>query len=61
MNSYLSIILSLPRSSKKIIAILFDAGLCIFCTWFAYIIRLEELILLKDFNFTPALIASIAR
>ncbi len=52
-------ILSLPRYSKRIIAIITDTGLCVLCTWLAFIIRLEELILLKDFNFTPALLSII--
>ena len=32
-------------------------GLCILCTWLAFTLRLEELILFKDFNFYPALIS----
>ena len=36
-----------------------DAGLCILCTWLAFVLRLEELILFKDFNFYPALISVV--
>ena len=36
-----------------------DAGLCILCTWLAFVLRLEELILFKDFNFYPALISAV--
>ena len=50
-------ILSLHRYSKRAIAIITDVSLCILCTWFAFTLRLEELILLKDFNFYPALIS----
>ena len=50
-------ILSLPRNSKRAIAVITDIGLCIVCTWFAFIIRFEQLILLKDFNFFSALIS----
>ena len=50
-------ILSLHRYSKRAIAIITDIGLCILCTWLAFTLRLEELILLKDFNFYPAIIS----
>ncbi len=50
-------ILSLHRYSKRVIAILTDFALCILCTWLAFFLRLEQLILFKDFNFYPALIA----
>jgi len=52
-------IISLNRYSKRAIAIVTDLTLCIFCTWLAFFIRLEELILLKDFNFYPAAISVI--
>ena len=52
-------ILSLPRYSKRIIVLLTDVSLCITCTWLAYIIRLEELILFKELNFTPVLLSVI--
>ena len=48
---------SLHRYSKRVIAIITDVGLCILCTWLAFVIRLEELILFKYFNFYPALIS----
>ena len=54
-----SFILSLNRYSKRSIAIVTDLGLCILCTWLAFFIRLEKLILFKDFNFYPALISVI--
>ena len=61
MKNYLkelqSIILSLDRYSKRSIAIITDLSLCILCTWLAFIIRLEEIILFKDFNFYPPLIS----
>lgn len=53
------IILSLHRYSKRTIAIITDIGLCILCTWLAFIIRLEELLLFKQFNFQPILISII--
>ena len=50
-------ILSLHRYSKRSIAIVTDMALCILCTWLAFFLRLEELIVFKDFNFYPALIS----
>ena len=47
----------LNRYSKRIIVMTTDAGLCILCTWLAFVLRIEELILFKDFNFYPALIS----
>ena len=47
----------LNRYSKRAIALLTDAGLCILCTWFAFTLRLEEIILFKDFNFYPAILS----
>lgn len=49
----------LHRYSKRIIAIITDASLCVLCTWLAFVLRLEELILFKDFNFYPALISVV--
>ena len=43
-------ILSLHRYSKRAIALSTDASLCILCTWLAYVLRLEELVLFKDFG-----------
>jgi FlaA1/EpsC-like NDP-sugar epimerase len=51
--------LSLHRYSKRAIAIIVDVGLCVLCTWLAFVLRLEELILFKDFNFYPALISIV--
>ena len=51
--------LSLPRYSKRVIAITTDISLCILCTWLALVLRLEEFILFKDFNFYPDLISVV--
>ena len=50
-------ITSLHRYSKRTIAIVTDIGLCILCTWLAFTLRLEELILPGDFNFYTAIIS----
>ena len=41
-------IISLPRYAKRIIAILIDIGLCVFCTWLAFFLRLEEFVKIND-------------
>ncbi len=52
-------LLSLNRYSKRLIAIFTDLGLCIVCTWLAFVLRLDQLVLLKDFNIYPAAISAI--
>ena len=59
MKEFTNIILSLPRYSKQAIALITDLSLCIICTWLSLVIRLEEIILFKDFNFYPAIISII--
>ena len=63
MSNYLkefsNTILSLHRYSKRSIALITDIALCILCTWLAFSLRLEEIILFKHFNFYPALISII--
>ena len=56
-SNFLESILSLNRYSKRTIAIITDACLCILCTWLAFIIRLEELIFFKDLKISPAIIS----
>jgi FlaA1/EpsC-like NDP-sugar epimerase len=41
-------VINLPRYAKKIIVILIDVGLCILCTWFAFYLRLEEIVKIDD-------------
>jgi len=41
-------IINLPRYTKRIIAILIDIGLCVFCTWLAFYVRLEEFVKIND-------------
>ena len=41
-------IINLPRYTKRIIATLIDIGLCIFSTWLAFYLRLEEFVKIND-------------
>ena len=50
-------IINLPRFSKRIIAILIDIGLCVFCTWFAFYLRLEKFIQINDVTILAVLIS----
>lgn len=59
MNEISTSLLSLPRYSKQAIAIICDSVLCAICTWLAFVIRLEEVILFRDFNYFSVLISII--
>ena len=50
-------IINLPRYTKIIIAIIIDIGLCIFCTWFAFYLRLEQFIKISDVTNLAVLIS----
>jgi len=41
-------IVNLPRYAKRTIAIIIDVGLCIFCTWFAFYLRLEQFVKINE-------------
>ncbi len=47
-------ILSLNRYSKRSIAIITDICLCVLCTWLAFVLRLEKIILFKEFLYPAA-------
>ena len=47
------------KNSKVLIALIFDMALCVVCTWLAFIIRLDELIIFRDFNYYPSIISAI--
>jgi FlaA1/EpsC-like NDP-sugar epimerase len=52
-------IINLPRYTKRIIAILIDIGLCIFCTWLAFFLRLEEFVKINDITVLAVLISIV--
>jgi len=51
--------LLLPRFLKRAIAVITDIALCFICTWIAYVLRFEELILFKDFNLFAAFLSIV--
>lgn len=57
LSHFFDLTVSLHRYSKRLIAIITDTIMCVMCTWLAFVLRLEELILFKDFNFYSALIS----
>ncbi len=52
-------ILQLNRYSKRSIAIITDISLCIICTWLSLYLRLEDINLIKIYDFNLAAIISI--
>ena len=49
-------IFSLSRFSKRGLAIITDAFLCVFTLWLAFYLRLEEFVLFKEIGLTPILL-----
>ena len=58
MNNFFQLssdyMISLHRYLKRTIVIFTDLILCVLCTWLAFVLRLEEIIAFKDFNFLAA-------
>tara|TARA_A100001011_G_scaffold397248_1_gene497642 strand:- start:49 stop:2022 length:1974 start_codon:yes stop_codon:yes gene_type:complete len=50
-------IINLPRYTKRILAIITDIGLCVFCTWLAFYLRLEEFIKVNDVTILAVVIS----
>ena len=51
--------LSIHRYAKRSVAIITDLALCVLSTWFAFVLRLEELILFRDLSLIPVVISII--
>lgn len=47
------------KNSKVLIALIFDMALCVVCTWLAFVIRLDELIIFSDFQHYLSLMSVI--
>ena len=51
---------NMNRYLKRLITIIFDIALCTICTWLAFFLRLEDLLLVsKFFSFSPVLVSII--
>ena len=48
LSELLKDITNIPRYAKKTIVIFIDVGLCIFCTWLAFFLRLEEFVKINN-------------
>ena len=57
INKMMKNIILLPRYAKRITAIILDIGLCIFCTWLAFYLRLEEFVKINDTTILPILLS----
>lgn len=52
-----SSLVSLPRKTKRVVAVCFDATLCAFAVWFAYYLRLGEFIALSGDASLPVVVS----
>jgi FlaA1/EpsC-like NDP-sugar epimerase len=50
-------ILKLPRFAKQIVAIIVDLSLCVLCTWFAFYLRLDQLISIQGAALTAVIVS----
>ena len=50
-------VILLPRPLKHIITIIIDSSLCIFCTWFAYFLRLDAFIAIKGITLLAVVVS----
>ena len=50
-------LVNLPRFAKTTIAIIVDVGLCIFCTWIAFYLRLEKFVNINDVTILAVVIS----
>ncbi|MFS8046664.1 polysaccharide biosynthesis protein [Rhizobium sp. BR 314] len=49
--------LALPRSTKRALALLVDASLCVLTVWFAYCLRLDDWVILEGIEWLPAIVS----
>ncbi len=49
--------LALPRSTKRALALLVDASLCVLTVWFAYCLRLDDWVILEGVEWLPAVVS----
>ncbi len=49
--------LALPRSTKRALALLVDASLCVLTVWFAYCLRLDDWVILEGVEWLPAIVS----
>ena len=49
--------LALPRSTKRALALLVDASLCVLTVWFAYCLRLDDWVILAGVEWLPAIVS----
>jgi len=50
-------LINLPRYAKRVLAIIVDIGLCIFCSWLAFYLRLEQFIKINDVTILAVVIS----
>jgi len=51
--------LALPRGTKRALALLVDASLCVLTVWFAYCLRLDGWVVLQGVEWLPAIVSLV--
>src|ERR1700712_6072991 len=51
--------LALPRGTKRALALLVDASLCVLTVWFAYCLRLDGWVVLQGIEVLPAILSLV--
>jgi FlaA1/EpsC-like NDP-sugar epimerase len=51
--------LALPRGTKRALALLVDASLCVLTVWFAYCLRLDGWVVLQGIEWLPAIVSLV--
>jgi FlaA1/EpsC-like NDP-sugar epimerase len=51
--------LALPRATKRALALLVDASLCVLTVWFAYCLRLDGWVVLQGIQWLPAIVSLV--
>jgi FlaA1/EpsC-like NDP-sugar epimerase len=49
--------LALPRTTKRALALIVDASLCVLTVWFAYCLRLDDWVILEGVEWLPAIVS----
>jgi FlaA1/EpsC-like NDP-sugar epimerase len=49
--------LALPRSTKRALALIVDASLCVLTVWFSYCLRLDDWVVLEGIEWLPAIVS----
>ncbi|MDR1275717.1 MAG: polysaccharide biosynthesis protein [Candidatus Accumulibacter sp.] len=57
LNSLIDLVLALPRFVKRLVVLAVDTGLCVFCVWLAFYLRVGEFVFLSGGALRAALVS----